>query len=79
MVFSSFREKTLPAIESRKTFLLETDYTDQKEKPGKVIPIFSVPKRAEMIKNSYIDYMEIFHKIFEEIPFRFYGKDFFNK
>ena len=73
------RNNVRSAIESRKTFLLETDYTDQKEKPGKVIPIFSVPKRAEMIKNSYIDYMEIFHKIFEEIPFRFYGKDFFNK
>jgi TatD-related deoxyribonuclease len=73
------RNNVKSAIESKKNFLLETDYTDQKEKPGKVIPVFSVPKRAEMIKNSYIDYMEIFHKIFEEVPFRFYGKDFFNK
>ena len=46
------RNNVKSAIESKKNFLLETDYTDQKEKPGKVIPIFSVPKRAEMIKNA---------------------------
>jgi TatD-related deoxyribonuclease len=67
------------AINSGKDFLLETDYTDQKEKPGKVIPVYSVPKRAEMVKNSYKNYEEIFHRIFEEIPFNFYRKEFFDK
>ncbi len=67
------------AIDSGKDFLLETDYTDEKDKSGKVIPVFSVPKRAEMIKNSYINYDEIFHRIFEKIPFKFYRKEFFDK
>ncbi|WP_337861022.1 TatD family hydrolase [Ferroplasma sp.] len=73
------RKNTRAAINSGKDFLLETDYTDQKEKPGKVIPVYSVPKRAEMIKNMYKDHDEIFHKIFELIPFNFYGKEFFDK
>ncbi len=65
------------AVESKNDFLLETDYTDQKEKPGKVIPPYSVPKRALMIKNEYSNYEEILNKIFIDIPYRFYRKDFF--
>ena len=65
------------SIESNQNFLLETDYTDQKEKPGKVMPPYSVPKRAEMIRNQYDDYDRILNKIFIEIPYKFYKKDFF--
>jgi TatD-related deoxyribonuclease len=72
------RSNVRVALESGKDFLLETDYTDQKEKPGKVIPVYSVPKRCEMIKNSCENYDEIFHRIFEEIPYKFYRKEFFN-
>ena len=72
------RNNVRAALESGKDFLLETDYTDQKEKPGKVIPVYSVPKRCEMIKNSCENYSEVFHRIFEEIPYRFYRKEFFN-
>jgi TatD-related deoxyribonuclease len=72
------RNNVKSAINSKKEFLLETDYTDQREKPGKVIPAFSVPKRSEMIKNIYENSDEIFHMIFEEIPFRFYRKEFFD-
>ncbi len=65
------------SIESNQNFLLETDYTDQKEKPGKVMPPYSVPKRAEMIMNQYDDYDRILNKIFIETPYKFYKKDFF--
>ncbi len=73
------RNNVRTAINSKKNFLLETDYTDQRDKPGKVIPVFSVPKRAEMIKNLYENYDEIFHMIFEKVPFNFYRKEFFNR
>ena len=72
------RNNVRVALESRSDFLLETDYTDQREKPGKVIPVYSIPKRCEMIKNSCINYSEIFHRIFEEIPYKFYRKEFFD-
>lgn len=72
------RNNVREALESRYDFLLETDYTDQREKPGKVIPVYSVPKRCKMIKDSCINYSEIFHRIFEEIPYRFYRKEFFD-
>ncbi len=72
------RNNVRAAVESGKYFLLETDYTDQREKPGKVIPIYSVPKRCEMIKNSWENSSEIFHRIFEEVPYKFYRKEFFN-
>lgn len=65
------------AINSKNDFLLETDYTDEKEKLNKVIPPYSVPKRALMIKNMYGNYDDILNKIFIEIPYKFYKKDFF--
>ncbi len=71
------RNNVREAIESKNDFLLETDYTDQKEKINKVIPPYSVPKRALMIKNGYSNYDEILNKIFIDIPYRFYQKDFF--
>ncbi|MEM0140200.1 MAG: TatD family hydrolase [Ferroplasma sp.] len=71
------RDNVRKAIASKNDFLLETDYTDQIDKPGKVIPPESVPRRAEMIRNQYPCYDEIFQKIFSEIPYRFYKKDFF--
>ena len=77
--FVASRNNIKTAVSSGKDFLLETDYTDQKDKPGKVIPVYSVPKRAEMIKNLYGNYDEIFHRIFEEVPFRIYRKEFFDR
>ena len=77
--FIASRNNIKTAVSSGKDFLLETDYTDQKDKPGKVIPVYSVPKRAEMIKNLYENYDEIFHRIFEEVPFRIYRKEFFDR
>lgn len=59
---------------NQKDFLLESDYTDQIEKPDKVIPPYSVPKRAEMIKNIYDNYEDILFRIFNEIPYKFYKK-----
>ncbi|KJE49595.1 MULTISPECIES: TatD family hydrolase [Acidiplasma] len=71
------RQNTRAGVESKKDFLLESDYTDQIEKPDKVIPPYSVPKRAEMIKNIYDNYEDILFRIFNEIPYKFYKKDFF--
>ncbi len=73
------RKNVREAIASGHNFMLETDYTDQKEKPNKVIPPESVPKRAEMIINEYENHEEILYNIFSEVPYSFYRKEFFNK
>ncbi|SMD31611.1 TatD family hydrolase [Picrophilus oshimae] len=65
------------AINYKKPFMIETDYVDDKSKPGKVIPPESVPLRARMIRNSYDNHDEILNMIFSEVPYKIYKKDFF--
>ena len=71
------RSNVRESILHGKRFFLETDYVDDREKPGKVIPANSVPKRAVMIKNQYEDWEEIFESIFRELPYSVYGEDAF--
>ena len=49
-------------------FMLESDYVDDPGKPDKVIPPDSVPKRAIMIMEQYMNYEEIFASIFQDLP-----------
>jgi len=58
-----------------KSFMLETDYVDDRNKPDKVIPADSVPKRAMMIKAEYENWEEIFYNIFINLPSKVYGTD----
>ena len=60
-------------------FMLETDYVDDPEKPGKVISPDSVPKRGKMIMNEYEDWQEIFSSIFMKVPFQVFGEEAFGR
>lgn len=70
------RPNVRSAIATGKDFFLETDYVDDREKPGKVIPADSVPKRAEMIQNEYPNWEEIFQRIFKELPSKVFEVEF---
>lgn len=71
------RRNVREALVLGKEFFLETDYVDDREKPGKVIPADSVPRRALMIRNEYEEWEEIFDSIFRRLPFQVYGEDAF--
>ncbi len=71
------RNNVRESLRQGRKFFLETDYVDDPEKPGKVIPANSVPKRAVMIKSQYDDWEEIFASIFRELPYSVYGEDAF--
>ena len=49
-------------------FMIESDYVDDPAKPDKVIPPDSVPKRAIMIREQYMNHEEIFASVFQELP-----------
>lgn len=69
------RRNVRDSIGKGQPFFLETDYVDEKEKPGKVIPPDSVPRRAVMIKNQYENWEEIFESMFRTLPNSVYGDD----
>lgn len=71
------RNNVREALKRSFNFMLETDYVDDREKPGKVIPPESVPKRAVMIRNQYENWEEIFQSIFVDQPGAVYGSDIF--
>ncbi len=71
------RRNVHESLKIRKTFMLETDYVDDRSKPDKVIPVDSVPKRAMMIKAENDDWEGIFSTIFTDLPSRVYGTDRF--
>ncbi len=72
------RDNVRLAIASMHDFMLETDYVDDPEKPGKVIPPDSVPRRATMIRQMYDEWENIFSRCFEEVPGKVYGVDLQN-
>ncbi|MCL4332145.1 MAG: TatD family hydrolase [Candidatus Thermoplasmatota archaeon] len=63
------------AVESGKEFLLETDYVDDPQKPGKVISPSSVPRRARYLVQEFPESVELLRKSFIEIPGRLYGTE----
>ncbi len=65
------------ALSLKKPFMIETDYVDDRSKPGKVIPPESVPLRAKMIMNNYDNADDILSMMFSEIPYKIYKKEFF--
>ncbi len=69
------RRNVHEALKIGKSFMLETDYVDDRSKPDKVIPSDSVPKRAMMIKAENESWEEIFYNIFTNLPSRVYGTD----
>ena len=69
------RRNVHEALRFGKSFMLETDYVDDRSKPDKVIPADSVPKRAMMIKAENENWEEIFYNIFTNLPSRVYGTD----
>lgn len=66
-------------IKGKERAMLESDFVDDPEKPGKVIPADSVPRRALMVKNSSGEYEEIFTEIFEKLPYRAFRDEYFNQ
>ncbi len=71
------RPNTRIVMESSNRAMLESDFVDDPEKPGKVIPADSVPRRATMIRNSALDYEKILSDIFEDIPYLAFRDDYF--
>lgn len=71
------RKNVRESLQHGKSFYLETDYVDDRDKPEKVIPADSVPRRAVMIKNEYEYWEEIFCSIFRDLPYSTYGEDAF--
>ena len=65
------------SIETKNLFLLETDYVDDPQKPGKVIAPDSVPRRALLIKGEYGNNEKILSDIFQKLPSMIYGKEHF--
>lgn len=68
------RPNVRQAISSEKNFMIETDYVDDREKPGKVIPVNSVPMRAKLIMGEYDDSDSILENIFITTPEKVFGK-----
>lgn len=71
------RRNLRSALDRGKNFMIETDYVDDRSKPGKVIPADSVPRRALMIRNQYDNWEEIFQSIFIDQPASVFGADVF--
>lgn len=72
------RKNVREALGHGESFFLETDYVDDRYKPGKVIPADSVPKRAAMIKGEYENWEGIFESIFRRMPAQVFGIDLFS-
>jgi len=68
------RPNVRDSIATGKSFMLETDYVDQRDKPGKVIPANSVPLRAKLIMGEYEDSYSILENIFITTPEKVFGK-----
>lgn len=68
------RPNVRQSIYSGKNFMIETDYVDDREKPGKVIPANSVPLRAKMIMGEYENSDSILENIFITTPEKVFGK-----
>lgn len=72
------RPNTKFLIDHEERAMLESDFVDDPEKPGKVIPADSVPKRALMIRNEAEQYEEVLTEIFQTIPYGAFRDDYFN-
>ncbi|WP_393971471.1 TatD family hydrolase [Oxyplasma meridianum] len=68
------RKNVRDSIAAGKNFMLETDYVDDKYKPGKVIPANSVPLRAKLIMGEYENSYSILENIFITTPEKVFGK-----
>ena len=68
------RPNVRDSIETGRNFMLETDYVDDRDKPGKVIPANSVPLRAKLIMGEYEDSYSILENIFITTPEKVFGK-----
>ncbi len=64
------RKNVREAIKQGTRFLLETDFMDEPTRPNAVLPIESVPKRAQFIRQEYGE--EVWCKIMENAK-RIYG------
>lgn len=71
------RSNTRFIMENENRAMLESDFVDDPEKPGKVIPADSVPKRAVMIRNESPEYEKILYDVFQELPYRAFRDDYF--
>ncbi len=71
------RSNTRFIIENKDRAMLESDFVDDPSKPGKVIPADSVPRRAIMIRNEAQNHDEVLADIFQILPYRAFGDDYF--
>lgn len=72
------RKNVRQSLEQSRNFMLETDYVDDRTKPGKVIPADSVPKRAVMVRNEYEDWESIYDSIFRKVPYDVFRHELFS-
>ena len=68
------RPNVRDSIATGKNFMIETDYVDDRDKPGKVIPANSVPLRAKLIMGEYEDSYSILENMFITTPEKVFGK-----
>ena len=68
------RPNVRESIATGKNFMMETDYVDDRDKPGKVIPANSVPLRAKLIMGEYEDSDSILESIFITTPEKVFGQ-----
>lgn len=71
------RPNTKFMIDNKDRAMLESDYVDDPDKPGKVIPADSVPRRAIMVRNEAEEFEEILTEVFQTIPYRAFRDEYF--
>lgn len=64
------------ACSTKKPFMLESDYVDDRAHPQRVLPSDSVPKRSVMISQEFANYEDIFSTAFVELPEKLYGLEY---